>query len=202
MSRQRRGLQYEHDLAKEVFELSEGKVIPLRSGWSGNQSLPSPDLLIPFGGALIAIEIKTTKNNSIIFQHPSNDEDYSLNDLRYWTLRMSEVPVYPYVGVKFTGNSSRLLYVSRLQRMSNMTKCFENQVERCPFDAKITRTGNLSFRRPDLEEWPSTRGGEGPKGLRDGFQFLETLRADEFEQPSVLDVIRQRDDYFDQLGDE
>ena len=199
MSRQSRGLQYEHELAKEIFELSEGKIIPLRSGWSGNQALPSPDLLIPFGGGLVAIEIKTTKNNSIIFQHPDNDEDYSLRDIRYWTMRMSEVPVYPFVGVKFTGRSSRLIYVSRLHRVSNMTRCFENQVEQCPFDAKITRTGNLSFRKPDLDQWPSTRGGDGPKGLRDGYRVLEELRNADFEEPSVLEVLQQKDDYMESL---
>lgn len=201
LSRQSRGLQYEHDLANDVFELSDGKIIPLRSGWSGNQSLPSPDLLIPFGGVLVALEVKTTKTNSIILQHPDNDEDYDLKDIRYWTLRMSEVPVVPAVGIKFTGSSSRLLYVARLHRMSNMDACFEDQVEQCPFDAKITRTGNLSFQKPGLDQWSSTRGGDGPTGKKDAYALLETLREWDLEEPSVLEIIRQRDEYRGQLDE-
>lgn len=195
MSRQSRGLQYEHELAGDIFELSNGKIIPLRSGWSGNQSLPSPDLLVPFGGALIAMEIKTTSDDTSLIV-----EEEDVADIRYWTLRMSEVPVYPMLGIKFAGRSNRLIYPTRLTRISKPSRAFELETERCPFDAKITRTGNLSFRKPDLEQWPSTRGGDGPKGMRDAHKVIETLRADEFKQPSVLDVIKQKEDFFENLG--
>lgn len=197
MSRQSRGLRYEHELAKQIFDLSDGKIIPARCGFSGNQSLPMPDLLMPFGGALIATEVKSTSDDTSLIV----DRD-AIEDIQYWTLRMSEVPVYPYLGIKFTGRSSRLIYFTRLKRISNLDRCFEREVEKCPFDAKVTRSGNLSFRKPDTDQWPSTRAGNGPKGKRDGHKVLETLREEEFEQPSVLEVIKQRDDYFEQLGEE
>lgn len=196
MSGQKRGKDYEHKLSKQIFEAAEGKVIPVPCGYSGNQALPSPDLLIPFGGALAAAEIKTTKDDTSLIVEPEHVEQ-----IAYWTLRMSEVPVHPYLGIKFRGRSNRLLYVTRLSRVSSPEKCFEREVEKCPFDAKVTRSGNLSFKKPDLDQWPSTRGGEGPKGIRDGYYFLEELRNDDFEQPSVLEVIRQKEDFFDNLGE-
>lgn len=194
LSRQSRGLKYEHELAADVFELTDGKIIPTRAGWSGNQGLPMPDLLIPFGGALIAAEIKTTSNDTSLII-----EEEDIADIRWWTLRMSEVPVYPYLVIKFTGSSSRLLYATRLHRVSSPEKAFETEVENCPFDASITRTGNLSFKKPDLDQWKSTRGGDGPKGKKDAHKFLETLRNDEFEEPSVLEIIHQKEDYLEQL---
>lgn len=197
MSRQSRGLQYEHELAKDVFDLSEGKIIPARCGYSGNQAIPSPDLLIPFGGALAALEVKTTSDDTSLIVEPE-----AVEDIRYWTLRMSEVPVYPYLGIKFTGYGSRVIYLTRLQRVSNVQKCFENEVEKCPFDAKVTKSGNLSFRKPDTDEWPSMQAADGPTGQKDAHMVLESLREDNFEQPSVLEILKQRDDYFENLGDE
>lgn len=178
-----------------MFEHSEGKLIPQRSGWSGNQALPSPDLLIPYGGALVAAEIKTTSKDTSIIIEP---EDVA--EIRYWTMRMSEVPVYPYLFIKFRGNSSRLIYATRLTRISKTERAFELEAERCPFDAQVTRTGNLSFRKPELHEWPSTRGGDGPNGLQDAHQVIETFRDDQFEQKSVVEIIKQKEDFFENLG--
>lgn len=197
MTSQKTGLRFEHKLKNNIFELSDGNIIPLRGGWSGNDAIPMPDLLVPFGGALCAFEIATTKDETSLIIEPEK-----VQDIRYWTLRMSEVPVYPYLGIKFKGNKSRLLYVTRLHRISNIQKAFENEVEKCPFDAKVTRSGNLSFRKPDTDEWYSTRAGDGPRGKRDAYKLLETLRNDEFSQPSVLEIIRQKEDYFENLGDE
>jgi len=41
-------------------------VMPLRSGFSGNQAIPSPDLLIPLDGSLRAIEMKTSSQDRLI----------------------------------------------------------------------------------------------------------------------------------------
>lgn len=192
----KRGYDYENQLVNDLFELSDGTIIPVPAGYSGNHGIPSPDILIPFGGALAAAECKTSgRDNSIII------EPEDIRQLRYWTMKMSEVPVYPYLFIKFRGSSPRLVYVTRLTRLSNPQKAFENEVERCPFDAKVTRTGNLSFRKPPLDVWPSTRGGDGPNGLKDAYHILETMRTDDFDQPSVVDIIRQRDDYFEKMGE-
>lgn len=196
MSSQKQGLQYEHDLAADVFELTDGRVIPVRAGWSGNQAPPMPDLLIPFGGVLIAMEIKSTKNPDSIIVEPED-----LEDIQYWTLKMGEVPVYPAVGIKFRGRQNRLLYVSFLERVSDLSVAFERAAEECPFDAKVTRSGNLSFRHPDTDNWPGTAGGDGPKGQRDAYQLLRALEQKEYEQPPVSKILKKRDDYFESIRD-
>jgi len=194
MTSQKRGLQYEHELATDVFELTDGRVIPVRAGWSGNSSRPMPDLLIPFGGALIALEVKSTKNpDSIIV------EEEDLEDIRYWTLKMSEVPVYPALGVKFRGRKNRLLYTTVLERVGNLSVSFERAVEQCPFDAKVTRSGNLSFRHPDTDNWPGTAGGDGPKGQRDAYCLLRTLEKQDYEQPPVSEILKQKKEYIETL---
>jgi len=194
MSRQKRGLDYEHKLAAGIFELSEGKIIPIRSGYSGNQSVPSPDLLIPFGGALAAVEAKTTSSDTSLIIEPEDIED-----IAFWALRMSEVPTYPYLAIKF---NRRVVYVTRLTRVSNTKKCFEKEVEKCPFDATVTKTGNLSFRKPDTDEWSSVKGADGPNGKKDAHMVLESLRDDQFEHPSVIEVLNQKEEYFEQFGDD
>jgi Holliday junction resolvase len=196
MSSQKQGLQYEHDLASDVFELTDGRVIPVRAGWSGNQAPPMPDLLIPFGGVLIAMEVKSTKNPDSIIVEPED-----LDDIRYWTLKMSEVPVYPALGIKFRGRQNRLLYVSILERVSDLSVAFERASEECPFDTKVTRSGNLSFRHPDTDNWPGTAGGNGPKGKRDAYQLLRTLEEKDYETPPVSEILKKRDDYFDTIRD-
>jgi len=196
MTSQKQGLQYEHDLAADVFEVTDGTVIPVRAGWSGNQGPPMPDLLIPFGGALVAIEIKSTKKPDSIILEPED-----LEEIRYWTLKMSEVPVYPALGIKFRGNQNRLLYVTILDRVGDLDVCFERETKNCPFDAKVTRSGNLSFRHPDTNNWPGTAGGSGPPGLRDAYKLLRTLEEEDYEQPPVSEILKKRDDYFDTIHD-
>jgi Holliday junction resolvase len=196
MSSQKQGLQYEHNLASDVFELTDGRVIPVRAGWSGNQAPPMPDLLIPFGGVLIAMEIKSTKKPESIIVEPED-----LDDIRYWTLKMSEVPVYPAVGVKFRGRQNRLLYVDILERVSDLSVAFERAADDCPFDAKVTRSGNLSFRHPDTNNWPGTAGGDGPKGKRDAYQLLRSLEDEKYETPPVSEILKKRDDYFETIQD-
>ena len=197
MTSQKRGLQYEHELAADVFELTDGRVIPVRAGWSGNQGPPMPDLLIPFGGALIALEVKSTKNPDSIIVEPED-----LEDIRYWTLKMSEVPVYPALGIKFRGRQNRLLYATVLERVGNLDVSFEREVEQCPFDVKVTRSGNISFRHPDTDQWPGTAGGDGPKGQRDAYRLLRTLENEDYEQPPVSEILKQKDEYIDSLPDD
>jgi Holliday junction resolvase len=196
MNSQRQGLNYEHTLASDVFELTDGRVIPVRAGWSGNQAPPMPDLLIPFGGVLIAVEIKSSKNPDSIIVEPED-----LADIRYWTLKMSEVPVYPYLSIKWRGRQNRLLYPTRLERVGKLEKSFEYEADSCPFDCTVTRTGNISFRHPNTGNWPGTAGGNGPAGKRDAYRLLRTLEEENYEHPPVSEIIKQRDDYFDTIQD-
>lgn len=196
MSRQKAGLRKEHDLAREIHDLSGGKVIPLRAGWSGNSSPPLPDLLIPYKGSLRAVEVKTSGQKRMVV-----DSD-DLEDIMFWAMNMNEVPTYPYLTVKFTLYEAITM---RLTKPWDVTESLQIMAERqSPFDTNFTRGGNISFGHPTHYDCdvPSAVSSPG-----DGVAVLRDLRDDEYadidrngrEPVSVYDVIKQMPDYYDRL---
>ena len=196
MSRQKAGLRKEHELAKEIHDLSGGKVIPLRASWSGNSSPPLPDLLIPYKGSLRAVEVKTSGQKRMVV-----DSD-DLEDIMFWAMNMNEVPTYPYLTVKFTLYEAITM---RLTKPWDVTESLQIMAERqSPFDTNFTRGGNISFGHPTHYDCdvPSAVSSAG-----DGVAMLRDLRDDEYadidrngrEPVSVYDVIKQMPDYYDRL---
>jgi len=195
MSRQKAGLKKEHELAKEVHDITGGSVIPLRAGWSGNSAVPAPDLLIPYKGSLRAIEIKTSKQKRMVV----SQED--VEDVIHWSMEMTEVPTYPYLTVKFTYYEAQTM---PLRMPWDVEKSFEVMADETPYDSKVTRGGNISFGHPTHYDCdvPSAVSSAG-----DGVAMLRDLRDDEYadidrngrEPVSVYDVIKQMPDYYDRL---
>lgn len=192
MSRQSRGLRKEHELAGSIFEITKGRVIPLRSGWSGNQAPPSPDLLIPYGGVLRAVELKTTNQDTLRIY----EED--IEDIKWWATMMTEVPTYPDLAIKF--NRWELCTV-KLRNMSNWEQCAENFVEDCPLNARTTPSGNIAIDKPEggNDYWRSvqTIDSEHP----DAEALLSHMEQQNTTQPSVSEIIRERADFFENLGE-
>jgi Holliday junction resolvase len=196
MSRQKAGLRKEHQLAKEIYNTSGGKVIPLRAGWSGNSAPPLPDLLIPYNGSLRAIEVKTCGQKRMVVQ----SED--LEDVLHWGMDMTEVPTYPYLTVKFTRYEAQTY---RLVKPWDIEESLEILAEeKSEFDTNLTRGGNISFGHPTHYDCdvPSAQKSPG-----DGVAMLRDLREDnyanvsnkEIETVSVYDVIKEMPDYWDQF---
>lgn len=198
MSRQKAGLRKEHDLAKEIYETSGGKVIPLRAGWSGNSAPPLPDLLIPYKGSLRAIEVKTCGQKRMVV----NSAD--LEDVIHWAMEMNEVATYPYLTVKFTRYEPVTM---RLTKPWDLQESLAHMAEeQSPFDTNLTRGGNISFGHPTHYDCPVTSAQKSPG---DGIALLRDLREDsyanveasEIETVSVYDVIQEMPEYYDRLGD-
>jgi Holliday junction resolvase len=197
MSRQKAGLRKEHDLAREIYEMSGGKVIPLRAGWSGNSSPPLPDLLIPYKGSLRAVEVKTSGQNRMVVK----SED--LEDVLHWGMDMNEVPTYPYLTVKFTRYEAQTYRLVKPWDIKASLKYMAN--EQSDFDTNYTRGGNISFGHPTHYDCdvPSAVSSPG-----DGVAMLRDLREDgyanissrEIETVSVYDVIKEMPDYYNKLG--
>jgi Holliday junction resolvase len=193
MSRQKAGLRKEHELAREIYDLSGGSVIPLRAGWSGNQGVPSPDLLIPYKGSLRALEIKTSGQKRMVV---SQDD---LSDVIDWAMDMSEVSTYPYLTVKFTYYEAQTM---RIEKPWDLEWSLEHIAENCPFDSRVTRGGNISFGHPTHYDCDVIGSS---KSVGDGAAILRDLRADEkanhtsaeLDTVGVHDVLRQHADYFD-----
>lgn len=197
MSRQKAGLRKEHDLAKEIYRTSDGKVIPLRAGWSGNSAPPLPDLLIPYKGSLRAIEVKTSGQKRMVV----NSED--LEDVLHWGMDMNEVPTFPYLTVKFTRYEAQTY---RLVKPWDIEESLEHMADvQSDFDTNFTRGGNISFGHPTHYDCtvPSAQKSPG-----DGIAVMRDLRADDYanveaseiETVSVYDVIKEMPDYYDKLG--
>jgi len=188
MSRQKAGLRKEHELAKEIYETSGGKVIPLRAGWSGNSSPPLPDLLIPYNGSLRAVEVKTSGQKRMVV-----DAD-DLQDVLHWGMDMTEVPTYPYLTVKFTRYEAQTYRLVKPWDIEESLKYMA--AEQSEFDTNFTRGGNISFGHPTHYDCdvPSAQKSPG-----DGIAMLRDLREDSYanvsnqdmETVGVYDVIKQ-----------
>jgi Holliday junction resolvase len=193
MSRQKAGLRKEHDLAKEIYETSDGKVIPLRAGWSGNAAPPLPDLLIPYNGSLRAVEVKTSGQNRMVVEREA------LEDIIHWSMNMNEVPTYPYLTVKFTRYEAQTF---RLYKPWDIDSSLEHiAVNQSEFDTNLTRGGNISFGHPTHYDCDVRSAQKSPG---DGIALLRDLREDvsanknehETETVSVYDVLQQLPDSY------
>lgn len=201
MSRQSRGLQKEHEIAQEIFDVTNGSIIPVRAGYSGNSAVPLPDLLVPVAGSLRAIELKTSSQDR--FSVTPADVEQVIE----WSMDMTEVPTYPYLSVKF---SNYEVYTARLAFPWDVQRSFEAWAEDTPFTANVTDAGNLSIHNPtkltsrEREEQGITSARKSPG---DGAAVVRDLREDEYANTSaqeietvgVYDIVRQHDDYFSSL---
>jgi len=168
MSRQKAGLQFEHDLARGVYDTTGGSVIPLRAGWSGNSSVPAPDLLIPFKGSLRAVEVKSSNQKRMVV-----DRD-DLKDVIDWALNMNEMYTFPYLSVKFSYYEMQTM---RLEKPWDIDGCLNMLDKTCPFDSNVTRGGNISFGNPS--EYDSEVIGANAS-VGDPVALLRDLREDSF----------------------
>jgi len=188
MSRQKAGLRKEHQLAREIYNTSGGKVIPLRASWSGNATPPLPDLLIPYNGSLRAVEVKTSGQKRMVV----NSDD--LQDVLHWGMDMTEVPTYPYLTVKFTRYEAQTYRLVKPWDIEASLKYMAS--EQSEFDTNFTRGGNISFGHPTHYDCdvPSAQKSPG-----DGIAMLRDLREDSYanvsnqdiETVGVYDVIKQ-----------
>ncbi len=195
MSRQSQGLRFEHDIASGVYKSTGGGVIPLRAGFSGNQGVPAPDLLIPFKGSLRAVEIKTSNQKRMVVQR----ED--LEDVIDWALNMNEIHTFPYLSIKFSYYEMQTM---RLEKPWDLDACLEMLAETAPFDTNVTRGGNISFGNPKHYDCDVIGASASPG---DAVALLRDLREDNFanvesnemDTVGVHEVITQNEKYWDKF---
>jgi Holliday junction resolvase len=168
MSRQKAGLQKEHDLARGVYETTGGSVIPLRAGWSGNSGVPAPDLLIPYKGSLRAVEVKTSNQKRMVVSR----ED--LEDVIDWSMNMNEIYTFPYLSIKFSYYEMQTM---RLEKPWDLDASLEILEQTSPFDTNVTRGGNISFGNPSDYDCDVCGANASPG---DDAALLRDLREDEF----------------------
>jgi Holliday junction resolvase len=179
MSRQSRGLQKENEIAREIFEATDGAVIPVRAGYSGNSAVPLPDLLIPVAGSLRAVELKTSSQNRFSIQPDAVEQVIN------WSMNMAEVPTFPYLSVKFNNYE---VYTGRLAMPWDIEQSFEAWAIDCPFEANVTDAGNLSVHNP-TKLTRTQRDANGVTSARkspgDGVAMVNQLKQDEYANVSA-----------------
>lgn len=197
MSRQSRGLQKEHDIAREIYDVTGGSIIPVRAGYSGNSAVPLPDLLVPVAGSLRAIELKTSSQER--FSVKPEDVEQVVD----WSMDMTEVDTYPYLSVKF---SNYEVFTGRLSFPWDIEKSFEAWAEDAPFVANVTPAGNLSVHNPtklsrserdDAGVTSSVKSpGDGPAVVRDLREDeYANVTTDEMDTVGVYEVLRENPEY-------
>jgi len=182
MSRQSRGLQKEHDIAREIYNVTGGSIIPVRAGYSGNSAVPLPDLLIPIAGSLRAIELKTSSQER--FSVTPEDVEQVVD----WSMNMTELPTYPYLSVKF---SNYEVCTRRLAFPWDIEKSFQAWAEDTPFVANVTDAGNLSVHNPtkmSRAERDNASVLSAQKSPGDGAAVVRDLRADEYANTSAQEI--------------
>lgn len=197
MSRQKAGLQKEHDLAREVYDTTGGSVIPLRAGWSGNSAVPAPDLLIPYKGSLRAVEVKTSNQKRMVV----DSED--LEDVIDWAMNMNEIYTFPYLSVKFSYYEMQTM---RLEKPWDIQESLEILNETSPFESRLTRGGNISFGNPREYECDVIGSSASPG---DAAALLRDLRADEFanvesadlDTVGVYEIVSSNEAYYEKFKD-
>jgi len=185
MSRQKAGLRKEHTLAKEIMDYTDGRVLPLRAGWSGNQSIPSPDLLIPLNGTLRAVELKTSNQKRMTV----TPED--VEDIAWWVNKQKEVPTIAYLSVKF---SYYEVYTGSLPYVgSNIEESFNYWAQHAPFDTNVTASGNLTIGNPSDYDTDILAASQSDG---DGVAMLRQLNEDKHSDlVSVTDVLKEMDNF-------
>lgn len=159
---QRRGLNYEHEMANGIYERTHGKLFPLRVAWSGNGNIPAPDVFVDDGKKGHAFEFKrTTQDRISLTYNPDDDEPDDLSDL------ITFAQNYPrtccaYIGVRFTHR--QLLLAKIWLQAPDPLAMLESAVTMCPVDASVTYAGNLSIQKPDSDlsdaKWASAQVGD------------------------------------------
>lgn len=159
---QKAGKDYEIQIATAVYNETDGDLVPIPAGFSGNHKIPSPDVLLFDGTKFHAFEFKrTTKDRYSVLYDPDGGDD----DISQLLTFAQEHPgiVVPHIGIRFT---QRQLILCQLWGESDEERMLDAAVMTCPTEAKVTRSDNLSFQKPPTRAqdrangWPSARSGD------------------------------------------
>jgi len=158
MSLPKRGKQYEIDLCTEIYNATNGALLPEPIGYSGNHSIPAPDIAIDDGTKVHAFELKRTSADRKSVYYDS--DDWSQDDLHQLLHYAREYPrtVVPYAGVRF--DNRQLVCAKLWLDVPDDTVALRAATNTAPTDVRLTHANNLSFHKPDLDEWVSAISGD------------------------------------------
>lgn len=160
-----KGRDYEHQLINDIYDASDGSVVPVPPGYSGNHRIPAPDLIINDGMVAHAIELKRTKRDRQTFYCDTERQKDDIQQLVRFSQEYAP-PTYPYVGVRF--NRRQLILIKLLANEDgNWEKMLDQAVVMSPVEAKVTHKQNLSIPKPASGEWPTASSGDDAEYVLD-----------------------------------
>lgn len=160
-----KGRRYETELCSDIYEESDRELFPLPIGYSGNHTIPSPDVLIDDGMKMHAIELKRVGGNreSVVYDMFDTEKDDIYQLLTF--ARQYPRTVVPYVGVRF---DRRQLILTKLWLGGpNDATALRSAANTAPTDVRLTHDDNLSFHKPSTDEWSGASAGDDAEYVLD-----------------------------------
>jgi Holliday junction resolvase len=146
--------QYENDLAKAIHDATDSNVRAYRCGFSGNNAMPQPDVLITTPDMNHAIEVKGPIASQRLYVDEEDIEQLveCQNDTTYVALVVKFQRRQPVV-IRY--------YESMTNDGWNDLSAAEKLMKLTPeaFDAYVTTSGSLALNKPSTDDWPSARSG-------------------------------------------
>lgn len=149
----RTGLKYEHDIANQIHETTDGSIRTYRAGYSGNSKYAQPDVLLTTPERNYALELKRTSQDKG-FRIPEEDIRQMYDCMNTYTSSV--------LAVKF---SHRELCVVYWDHASEFDLMAEDTVRLVPntFNPRVgDKSGALILDKPSLDgpnKWPSAQSG-------------------------------------------
>lgn len=164
-----KGQKYEHDLADEIVEATDGELLPLGAGYTSRHASPA-DLIIDDGEAVHVLEIKNTSTDAYTFHW--EPDDYQKDDL-YNMMKFCvnyPRPAYPYWAVNF---NNRQLAIGKLyiNDFPDTDAVLDSAVSLSPIEAKRTRADNLRVYKPESDDW-TTKHIDDAQAVLDAIGYI------------------------------
>jgi Holliday junction resolvase len=163
------GHQYENDMAKEMYRRTGDEVRTYRCGYSGNNAMPQPDVLVTTTYDNYALELKTSQSDRCYIEE---DDIEQLIECQTAYTRVALVVKFP---------RREPLVVQYFKKLTddqhpdadeyNALSAAEKFAVLIPdaFDPRVTDSGKLALTKPDTAVWPSaSEGSDDPEAILSG----------------------------------
>ena len=153
---QQAGKNLDNHIANGIYEHTDGNVVTHSTRGSGNVKSPQPDVVVRTNVWDYAIELKrntrTDRGDRATFIESSD-----LKQLGKCSNDYTQI----YCGLKMTHCEMVCVEVEVASPDDDVSDLAQSLADNLPeaFDANATRSDNVTVRKPELDDWPSSRAG-------------------------------------------
>jgi Holliday junction resolvase len=153
--------QWENDMAKEMYRNTPDYIRVYTCGYSGNNAMPQPDILVTGVDINHAAELKGPIQSDTVYIEEDDFEQLegvrNGNTVVYLVIKFSHrEPLVIRHFEKLSGYQA----VEGAEKYNEMSMAEQFAVLAPPcFDARVTDSGTLALDKPDTDDWPSAQAG-------------------------------------------